>query len=886
MRRKDFKVTMAAIAMVTAVTVTSIPTAAAEIPQDMMDISENTDVETGVIMNEEGEDLLEPESGIVDHTAPALKDLTISTTSVKAPGTIEVIADATDDISGVRSIDVNFYGDQTPTSDSYENSYHVTLSDTYYDENLHQTVKYADGKWHGVLELTPNTMPGKYMVTYITVYDEAGNNTYYSKWSADSGLPEYVKNISFQVLQSDIAPIKIKNVNLSATTVNAPGEITVTAELDRDSTNVDRVCIRFSQANNSAEISAELKREADGKFVGKIKFGQYEKAGNYEFSSLSIDEGESVFYDKDSSEIPDSIKSLAIKVTNDNVDSQAPEIKDIVLSSISVEAPGHLSFTINGTDDLSGVSYVTVRFYNKTTGENLYGYYSNSSYYSQNVGEITIDQYTSSGTYAISFISMTDKAGNDHYYYADTDYYTSGTPIPDQLKNLKFQVNNDGETADVITSTISNSFLSDVKAASEDAIINVDITSNKVIPKEIFDAIKGTNKMLRLNSDDIQWVIKGSDITGETRDVDLSGNVSLKYFDVYSDLAAMLGETKCVTIGFAENAVLPGKATVRFMPDAYLQNWIIGGTSNLYIYCYNEADGKLETVASGIALTKENNLEFDVTQGGEYILTCGPAKATSVVPDGPNTWEGKTGTEGFVYRLYNVALSRDAEEKGLQDWNNRLQTKKNTAAEVAQGFFFSEEFQNKNYSDAQFVEILYRTMFGRKSDDGGKQYWLDCLANGVSREYVYHGFAESQEFSNLCDSFGVERGQVTLGQYRDKNMQATGFIARLYTQMLGRSFDEEGIEYWCKAYITGQKSIEEIASVGFLHSQELANQNLSNEEFVTRMYETFLNREPEEAGLKDWVGRLERGEETRDSLVYGFTHSEEFGNLKAEYHLP
>ena len=208
-----------------------------------------------------------------------------------------------------------------------------------------------------------------------------------------------------------------------------------------------------------------------------------------------------------------------------------------------------------------------------------------------------------------------------------------------------------------------------------------------------------------------------------------------------------------------------------------------------------------------------------------------------------------------------------------------------TAAEVAQGFIFSEEFLNKEYNDTQFVKMLYRTMFGREADQGGLSGWLSDLENGMSREYVFQGFAESQEFTNLCDSYHVKRGSVTLSAYRDKNKGATGFIARLYTKMLGRKYEDKGLEYWCKEYLTGKQSIEQIATNGFLHSEELTNQNLSDEEFVTRMYETFLNREPEEAGLKDWVGRLQSGKITRDKLVYGFTNSQEFGNIKAAYGL-
>lgn len=262
-----------------------------------------------------------------------------------------------------------------------------------------------------------------------------------------------------------------------------------------------------------------------------------------------------------------------------------------------------------------------------------------------------------------------------------------------------------------------------------------------------------------------------------------------------------------------------------------------------------------------------------------------PSNVNSI-PTGPDTWRDKAGVEGFVYRLYNVALIRDAEDAGLSDWTNRLDTKKESAAEVARGFFFSDEFLDRNYTNEQYVEFLYRTMFGRDSDESGRNYWLNCLENGASREYVYHGFAESQEFTGLCEDFGVTRGSVSLGQYRDKNIEATGFIARLYTKMLGRGFDDDGIEYWCQEYLAKGRSIEEIASDGFLHSPEFTSQNLNDKEFVTRMYQTFLNREPDEAGLNDWINRLETGKETRDSLVYGFTHSKEFANLKAEYNLP
>ena len=161
---------------------------------------------------------------------------------------------------------------------------------------------------------------------------------------------------------------------------------------------------------------------------------------------------------------------------------------------------------------------------------------------------------------------------------------------------------------------------------------------------------------------------------------------------------------------------------------------------------------------------------------------------------------------------------------------------------------------------------------------------MELLEDGVSREYVFKGFAESQEFTNVCKEYGIERGSVSVSQSRDKNPALTSFVARLYTKMLGRSYDTDGLNYWCEKYASGN-SIEEIATIGFMHSKELQNQNLSDSEFVTRMYQTFLDREPDEEGYQYWLTQLKSGKTSRDILVYGFTHSKEFAKLKASYGL-
>ena len=927
MKRKLYlKGAIAAVVMTTSVTTTILPVSASELQQGEMTDAENVEyngeeTENAVEMQtDEAENAVEmqtdeaemnPESGIVDKTAPVLNGLTINATSVTTPGTVEVVADVSDDISGVGSVTVAFQieGDNSySSSDGYTQYFDVTLRDHYYDDTDHVYKEYEDGKFHGKMEITAKVKPGKYIVDSITLNDNAHNNIRYKR-NADQNdreLPEDARQISLQVSEGQFVPAKLKSLTVDKNSVTAPGTIKFTAELDRDNEEFESISVYFRQKNDSGRYISQyayLKKDEDGKITGEMKLGDYVSAGVYTFDSFSISESGSNYYDASASDIPDAVKKLEITINNDKVDNQKPEIKNIALSSTEIEVPGKITFTVDATDDLSGIRSVGILFRDENTGKRISGdWYASEG---KVKGTIGVDQYTASGIYKIESIDVYDQAGNGEYYVADNQSDNLNCKlIPESLRNLQIKVNNDGETADVVTSTISKNFLNDVKNAPENAVINVDITSNKTLSKEVQDAIKGTNKILRLNSNMIQWELNGKDIVRDTKNVYLNGSLGTGY--ISPELYYLLQEKNYIYARLYCGDDLPGKTLVRFNVGANVFTWdYIGESNDLYIYYYDENNKKLDLTASNVKLTKENNLEFNVTTGGYYIITTEKLSKTVIdtpstdpsdtpdasvdynetIPSGPSTWEGKQGTEGFVYRLYNVALTRDAEEAGLNDWNNQLTAKTKTAAEVGQGIFFSQEFQNHNYSDVQYVKLLYRTMFGREADEAGLKGWVSKLNSGMSREYVYHGFAESQEFQNLCDSYQINRGTVTLGQYRDKNEGATGYVARLYTKMLGRKYEDNGIEYWCKQYLTGKATIESIATNGFLHSQEFTNLNLSNEEFVTRMYQTFLNREPDEAGYKDWVGKLNSGEKTRDQLVYGFSLSQEFANLKKSYGL-
>ena len=109
----------------------------------------------------------------------------------------------------------------------------------------------------------------------------------------------------------------------------------------------------------------------------------------------------------------------------------------------------------------------------------------------------------------------------------------------------------------------------------------------------------------------------------------------------------------------------------------------------------------------------------------------------------------------FVTRFYQQCLDREPDTAGLNSWVDSLLDGSLSGSDLANGFIFSPEFVTRNTSNGRFVIILYRAFFGREPDTGGYTVWVDALDNGDSRQSVLDGFLYSQEFADLCTSYGI-----------------------------------------------------------------------------------------------------------------------------------
>ncbi len=288
---------------------------------------------------------------------------------------------------------------------------------------------------------------------------------------------------------------------------------------------------------------------------------------------------------------------------------------------------------------------------------------------------------------------------------------------------------------------------------------------------------------------------------------------------------------------------------------------------------------KWEVVSGNVTIAEDNTFVMPdgaVTVKAVFKSTGGD---TPVEPENPTP----TNTvEAFVRRMYTVALGREAEEAGVNNWVAALNAGTHDGAGIAERFVLGEEFELRCLSDEQYVDTLYQTFFNRAADEGGKELWLAVLASGQSRGYVLSNFVNLDEFTILCAQYGIERG-VMLESGVAVKPGISQFVKRMYTVVLGRDAESAGLYNNVLALVVGAETAESVAK-NFFGSEEYVMKNKDNEAYVRDLYKTFMNREADATGLGFWTETIAVGM-SRDEVLSEFAKSEEFKAIAASYGL-
>jgi len=239
-----------------------------------------------------------------------------------------------------------------------------------------------------------------------------------------------------------------------------------------------------------------------------------------------------------------------------------------------------------------------------------------------------------------------------------------------------------------------------------------------------------------------------------------------------------------------------------------------------------------------------------------------------------------TGERSLVTHYYRAILRRAPDAGGASYWAAeaaRVQALGLSPNEawfaMAGSFFSSAEYLAFGRDDSGFVTDLYNTFFNRPPDGAGLAYWTGQLASGLPREVALSAFLFSAEFVSFSQAiFGVTAVRAEVDTVTD-----------FYRGLLSRLPDDAGFAFWLARFRAAQclggnavnAEVESISSL-FAGSAEYANRGRTNAQYVGDLYNAFLRRGGDLAGVLFWINELSTGARTRENVRQAFVASPEF----------
>ena len=168
-----------------------------------------------------------------------------------------------------------------------------------------------------------------------------------------------------------------------------------------------------------------------------------------------------------------------------------------------------------------------------------------------------------------------------------------------------------------------------------------------------------------------------------------------------------------------------------------------------------------------------------------------------------------------------------------------------------------------------------------------------CRLAGIPGIIVEHAFVNNEH--DATNFLMTEEGLKSLGvadaqgilKYFNAHPETVDrkkieqFVTRLYNKCLDREPDEEGMDTWVNQLISKKGTGASFAK-GFVYSKEYIAKNVSDEEYVDMLYRVFLDREADAEGKYTWLDLLNQGM-SRDYVFRGFVQSVEYTSICNDY---
>lgn len=162
-----------------------------------------------------------------------------------------------------------------------------------------------------------------------------------------------------------------------------------------------------------------------------------------------------------------------------------------------------------------------------------------------------------------------------------------------------------------------------------------------------------------------------------------------------------------------------------------------------------------------------------------------------------------------------------------------------------------------------------------------QQIWDDRVADGSQTDGIYVtdtvqgrdggdglNSTERLRFSDVSLALDTGKGEIAGSAYR------------IYKAAFDRAPDAGGLGFWIDSMDAGA-SLTSVAR-GFIDSAEFQSvygTNVSDRDYVTRLYKNVLDRNPDQGGYDFWLGAIARGASREDILISFSESAENIANV-------
>lgn len=209
--------------------------------------------------------------------------------------------------------------------------------------------------------------------------------------------------------------------------------------------------------------------------------------------------------------------------------------------------------------------------------------------------------------------------------------------------------------------------------------------------------------------------------------------------------------------------------------------------------------------------------------------------------------------QGSFYKFYALSLYEDVDT---------IPNKQTVFTGTALNDYFFSTYRDESFNGLAGTDTLQYSRAGSgyswQKDTSGAGWVIRSASDGVDRVVD----VERIKFSDKTIALDIDG--------------IAGQAYRIYQAAFDRKPDNNGLKYWISKMDTGT-GLESVANA-FIGSQEFQSkygENLSNGEFVSKIYNNVLHRNPDQSGYDYWLSQINSGSMTKANVLTGFAESAE-----------